>query len=110
MVLPVAVAEAGGTQIDAAVTEDTSRPFWCGMSSQKRRWLSPGKGEGLNCLVRDVARKVVAMEPRRCKTLHLFSTSDTSRKAYLEECQRVGDGQNCDPGGDHVQTRSKLEE
>ena len=35
-VLPGAVAEAGGTQIDATVTEDTGRPFWCGKSGRKK--------------------------------------------------------------------------
>ena len=36
------------------------------LSSQPRRWLSKAKGEGLDCHVRDVARKnVVAMVPRQ---------------------------------------------
>ena len=32
--------------------------------------------------------------------MHVFwiPTGDTLRKAYLEECQRVGDGSKCDPG------------
>ena len=29
MVFPEAGVQAGGTQSDAAVTEDTGHPFWC---------------------------------------------------------------------------------
>ena len=35
MVIPEAVAQAGGTQSDAAVTENTSRSFWCHKYTQR---------------------------------------------------------------------------
>ena len=37
MVIPEAVAWAGGTQSDAAVTENTGRSFWCQEDITKRR-------------------------------------------------------------------------
>ena len=35
MVIPEAVAQAGGTQSDAAVTENTGRSFWCHKYTQR---------------------------------------------------------------------------
>ena len=40
MVIPEAVAWAGGTQSDAAVAENTGRPFWCQKEIPKRREMS----------------------------------------------------------------------
>ena len=41
MVIPEAVAQAGGTQSDTAVTKDIGRPFWC----QKRCFKNEGEVE-----------------------------------------------------------------
>ena len=67
MVFPEARGLGRRNKVDAAVTENTGRPFWRrnsgrkrrkwqSLSSQPRKWLSPSKGEGIDCLVQDVAK------------------------------------------------------
>ena len=46
----------------------------------------------------------------RKHALVLSSTGDTFRKAYLEGCQRVGDGPKCGPNEDQKQTGSNIKE
>ena len=81
------------------------------LSSRPRRWLSLGKkAKALTVSSRMLRAKRAGNGSSTLQNVYFTPTGDTFQKAYLEECQWVGDGPKRDPCDNNIQSRSNRKE